>query len=404
MKKLPSQLFCFLVFFLVLLGHSVHGAPQQLRFVGYYEGPTRVELENLIADFNRAHPDIVVTYEYVPFHNLKRQLLIAETLNELPDITIIDNPDNAAFAAKGVFADITDLVKQWSGYGKFYPGPWNSTFYKSRQYGIPFTSNCLALFYDKALLERYGIGVPETWEELRSAALKLSDDDRYGIVISAVNTEEGTFQFLPWYLSAGGDLENIGSESSTRAVKFLRTLITDGAMSPEVVSWTMGDIQKQFSAGKAAMMINGPWIFSSIERDSPDLNYGLSKVPKDRYFASVLGGENVAIIDNEHVADSWLFLQYLVSKETISRYALATGYLPPRKDVMSQDERWNTDPSLRVFLEQMKYARPRGPYPRWPELSNLLSNAFQKVLSGFNTPAEAMEDVQQQWSHILQSP
>ena len=400
MKKVPF----ILLLFLLLLECGVYGAPSQLRFVGYYEGPVRMEIEKLVADFNRTQSDIVVTYEYVPFHNLKRQLLIADTLHELPDITIIDNPDNAAFAKKAIFADITDLVKQWSGYGNFFPGPWNSTFYKGRQYGIPFTSNCLALFYNKAILDKYGISVPKTWEELRSAARKLSDGNHYGIVISAVNTEEGTFQFLPWYLSAEGEMTKINSESGIRALKFLRALITDGSMSPEVVSWTMGDIQKQFSAGKAAMMINGPWIFSSIERDSPELKYGVSKVPKDRHFASVLGGENIAIIDNDHIDESWTFLQYLVSRETMSRYVLATGYLPPRKDVISLNERWSDNPIMSVFLEQMKYASPRGPHPRWPELSNLLSNTYQEVLSGFNTPTKAMEAIHKQWDEIIQSP
>ena len=56
---------------------------------------------------------------------------------DMADIVIIDNPDNAAYAALGAFADITDLVANWEGKDKFYPGPWKSTMYNGRQYGDP---------------------------------------------------------------------------------------------------------------------------------------------------------------------------------------------------------------------------------------------------------------------------
>ena len=44
------------------------------------------------------------------------------------------------------------------------------------------------------------------------------------------------------------------------------------------------------------MMINGPWQFSGLSDDAPDLEYGVAKVrADDGDYASVLGGENVAI-------------------------------------------------------------------------------------------------------------
>ena len=33
----------------------------------------------------------------------------------------------------------------------------------------------------------------------------------------------------------------------------------DGSMSKSVVNWTQADVNDQFMAGKAAMMVNGPW-------------------------------------------------------------------------------------------------------------------------------------------------
>lgn len=373
---------------------ALAAAPAELRFLAYFGETLRDTMQRIVDDFNSTHPDIAVRYEFVPFENLKRQLLVANASGDLPDIVMIDNPDNAAFAQAGIFADITDLVARWEGNGRFSAGPWRSTFYQGRQYGIPFTSDCLALFYDRAALQRAGVKVPETWDELRVTARKLAAPGRYGLAISAFRSEEGTFQFLPWLHSVGGDVAQLDSPAAVRALEFLRSLITDGSMSAEVIGWTQPDAQKQFSAGKAAMMINGPWTFGSIERDSPRLAYGIAKVPRDARFASVLGGENLAITRTARRDAAWVFVQYLASREVMGRFVKSTWYLPPRTDVVRPGDPWERDPKVSVFLDQVQYAVPRGPHPRWPEISNVISRALQEGLSGSKPPRKALEDAQ----------
>jgi multiple sugar transport system substrate-binding protein len=369
-------------------------APTELRFLTYFAETLRDSMRRIVDEFNTTHPGLVVHYEFVPFEDLKRQLLVANASGDLPDVVMIDNPDNAAFAQAGIFVDITDLVARWEGNGRFLAGAWQSTFYQGRQYGIPFTSDCLALFYDRAALQRAGVRVPETWDELRVAARKLTAPGRYGLAISAFRSEEGTFQFLPWLFSAGGDVAHLDSPAGVRAMEYLRSLVVEGSMSAEVIGWTQYDAQKQFSAGKAAMMIDGPWTFGSIERDSPGLDYGIAKVPKDTRFASVLGGENLAITRQAKRDAAWVFVQYLASREIIGRFSSATGYLPPRTDVARPGDQWDRDPRLRVFIDQIQYAIPRGPHPRWPEISNAISRAVQEGLSGSKPPRKALEDAQ----------
>src|SRR6266536_1812429 len=145
---------------------------------------------------------------------------------------------------------------------------------------MPFDSNGLARFDDRESLDRAGGRVLAAWQAPRAAARKLTAPGRYGLAISAFQSEEGTFQFLPWLLSAGGDVDQIDSPAGVRALEFLRSLITDGSMSAEVIGWSQLDAQKQFSSGRTAMMINGPWNFRALERDSPKLAYGLAKVPR----------------------------------------------------------------------------------------------------------------------------
>jgi multiple sugar transport system substrate-binding protein len=376
--------------------------PTRLRVVHYYAGALQETLERLLQEFNASQSKVVVQVQYVPFGDLKRNLLVASASGDLPDVVIIDNPDTAFFAAAGVLADITERVRRWPGLGRFFEGPLNSTLLEGHQYAVPFTTNCLALFYDRAALERARIRVPATWEELRTAARKLTTQDRYGMAIAAVRSEEGTFQFLPWFLSAGATFDRLDSPGAVHALEFLRSLIADGSMSPEVIGWTQFDVQKQFSAGKAAMVLNGPWAFAQLERDAHgrNLNYAVARVPRDVKSASPLGGENVAITRQADLEAAWILVQHLTSRDFQERFARATGFLSARTDVQAGRD----DPRLAVFIEAMPSVVPRGPHPRWPELSDLISGALQEGLSGSAYPRAALEKAQKSLIALRASP
>ena len=262
-------------------------------------------------------------------------------------------------------------------------------------------SNCLALYYDKKALKDAGVKVPTTWAELRAAARKLTKGTRFGLAISAPKTEEGTFQFIPWLLSTGADVTKVNSPDAVKSLAFLRSLVSDKSMSPEVINWTQQDGQKQFSAHKAAMIINGPWNIGSIKRDSPEIDFGLALIPRDKQFSSVLGGENIAITRTADLAAAWTFVSYFTSKEIENKYNALTGTFPSRSDAIAVNDVWTKDPILATFLEEMKYAMPRGPHPRWPEISNALSEALDKGLLGVATPQAALDDAQAKIDQVL---
>lgn len=381
----------FLAAFLCFLTPFVMaGEPTPLRLLTYMDGHNQAVLGELVERFNTEHQSIRVSLEYVPLGNMKKQLLVANASGDLPDMTILDNPDNAAMAASGLLADISTLVRTWPERTQFFIGPWQSTYYQNRQYGIPFTSNCIALFYNKQLLKEGGLAVPDSWDRLAKAAKALTSKDRKGFAISATRTEEGTFQYIPWLLSAGGSIRDISSREAAKSVQFLRSLIEEGSMSPDVLYWTQEDVMRQFVAGKTAMMINGPWNIENIRSLAPDLDFGIAKLPRDKQWASVLGGENLVIMKKGRVEESWAFVSWLCSAERIDEYSSRTGYFPPRRDVARTSERWNNDPLLTVFMDQMQYAMPRGPHPRWPEISQAIINAIQEGLSGTSTVEDAL--------------
>ncbi|NLL77886.1 MAG: ABC transporter substrate-binding protein [Clostridiales bacterium] len=347
-----------------------------------------------VEEFNNSQDEIYVTAQYLPRDELMKQYTIGVVSGELPDCGMVDNPDHNSYASMGVFEDITELYNSWED-ANFMEGSINSCYYEGKLYGLPWGNNCLGLFYNKEMLDAAGIEVPTTWSELEAVCEKLTTDTCKGLAISAIGNEEGTFQYMPWLLSSGGSVTDLTSDGSKESMSYLYNLIEKGYVSRECVNWTQADAEKQFASGQAAMMINGPWQFSGLADDAPDLDYGVAKVPKadNGEYASVLGGENVAICAGANVEASWKFLTWITSKEKSQDICKSIGRFSPRADVDIQ-EMFADDPLNSVFAEVMPSAQSRGPSPDWPEISAAIYTAQQEVFTGQKDVDTAMADAQ----------
>jgi len=378
-------------------------AKQKVTVWHYFDNNTRQGFEDAIAQFNASQDKYEVVPQYVPFANMKKQLSIGLAAgNDLPDLIQLDNPDHASFSAMGTFEDLTGRIQEWGQADKFFEGPLNSTIYEGKYYGLPISSNCLALFYNKDMFAEAGIAEPpKTWDELRKVAKQLTKGDRYGFAISAVKSEEGTFQFLPWLLSAGANYDSLDTPEAIKAMDFLTSLVKDGSMSKEVINWEQSDVEKQFAAGKAAMMVNGPWNIAQVKADAPNMNWGIALLPIDKKHASVLGGENIAIVKGKNVDGAWAFITWLLEPSHFEKFITTTGYFPPRKDVAEQSEFWRSDPNLKVFSDQLASAMPRGPHPKWPQISEAIQEAIQKSLTLHDSPEASMKEAAEKVNAIL---
>lgn len=350
----------------------------------YWETVKHQEALNyLIEKYNESQSDVKVTAKYVPFADFKKQLSIGATADELPDIVIIDSPDHASYATMGIFADLTGRFDT----STYYDGPVASCTIDGKLYGIPADVNCLGLYYNEDMLKEAGVEVPTTWDELKAAAVALTKDNVTGLAFCSLPNEEGTFNFAPWLWSTGATSYDINNENGIRALTFVKDLVDSGAMSKECINWTQGDVMNQFISGNVAMMINGPWQIPTMRAEAPDLNWDVTLIPKDSQYASVIGGENFAVIAGGNEDEALAFLEYLTQKEQIEYLMVAMGNIAPDKAIA--DQQFTDDPVMQKFAEQMEYAQARGPHAEWPSISNAISLAFNEVMTGVKTPEEA---------------
>ncbi|NGO13011.1 sugar ABC transporter substrate-binding protein [Streptomyces sp. HC44] len=341
----------------------------------------------LIKDIEANVPGVRINRRTVPFADLERQLTLGAVSGKLPDIAIVDNVAMNSLGGSGLLADLTDRVEEWGQADQYYDGPWAGCQVGGKTLGIPNNSNCLALYYNTELLRSAGVKPPTTWDELAVAAQRLTSGDRFGLALSAIKTEEGVFQFLPFLWQAGGDLDTFATDGAT-ALSYLDDLVAKGSLSEQCVGWTQQDVNTRFIDRRAAMQINGPWQIPTLKK-AKDLQWAVVALPRDKTSATCLGGENwVVMASSEQQDKAWDVLKYTQRPSVLVPYLESFGNLPSRKDLADRGT-WASDPALRLFLGQLPVARPRQYGPGYPDISQAVAEAEQAVLTDSAAPSAA---------------
>ena len=118
-------------------------------------------------------------------------------------------------------------------------------------------------------------------------------------------------------------------------------------------------------------MINGPWQIPTFKKDNPDLKWQVVTLPKDKQGASILGGENMRSSRAARISmPPGSCLRGRRQPDNLKAYLTQAGKLPSRQD-LADDPAWTGDPVLKVFIEQLKVAKPRAYGPKYPEIRTL---------------------------------
>ena len=116
--------------------------------------------------------------------------------------------------------------------------------------------------------------------------------------------------------------------------------MTAGSASKSVVTWTQADVNDQFMAGNAAMMVNGPWQLPTLNANK-DLNFGIVPIPVPSASAkpvTPLGGEvwTVGRSNPEREAKAVAVVKCLLSRRRAPSGQKEVGYIPSNQEAAAK--------------------------------------------------------------------
>jgi multiple sugar transport system substrate-binding protein len=377
-------------------GGSSSGDSSTLRVLDYYNNdPGKTVWQKTIEGCGQ-QAGVKIQREAVPGASLIQKVLQQASSKTLPDLLMLDNPDLQQIAQTGALAPLDTFGIKADGFAK---GVVDASTYQGKLYGLQPNTNTIALFYNKDVLAKAGVTPPKTWDELRTTAKKLTSGGRYGLAFAAPANYEGTWQFLPFMWSNGGDEKNIATPETEQALQLWVDLMSAGSVSKSALNWTQADVNDQFKAGKAAMMVNGPWQFPTLDADK-SLHYAVVKIPAPaagKPVVAPLGGETWTVPqtgNKDKQGKAAKIVECLNSDQTQLSLAQQNQTIPTKTALLANFA--SSNPNMKGFTEQIPTARARTGElgADWPKAATKIYTAYQAALTGQASPAKALEQAQ----------
>jgi multiple sugar transport system substrate-binding protein len=326
----------------------------------------------------------------------QRELVVRRLAAKDSDIDIIgmDVIWTAEFAEAGWIKPWTGARAQRALKGKL-KGPQLTAQYQNKLWADPFTSNTQFLFYRK---DRVPKPPPDfTWDDMIDQASQKGKS----IEVQAARYEGYTVWFNSLLASAGGQILRNGKVSlakapTEKALSIMKRLATSPSADPSLSNQREDTGDQAFNAGRAAFMVNYPFVYAAAKSDAPKVfaNLGIAPWPSVDPGAPArvtLGGFNLGVGRfSSHKALAFEAGRCLLDDRNQILRATKDGLPPVREALYSNAKFTAANPFASTLLETFRNGSQRPSSPAY----NDISLAVLRVLhppSGISPKAAAKE-------------
>ena len=301
-----------------------------------------------IAEVN---PNFEYEFELVSSDNLKQKIATLAASNDLPDVFVYESGKpivelidadkildvGQALEDLGV-ADSLDagavsLLKTLSGTDQLYD--------------LPLGMNVEGFWYNKALFEKAGVEVPNTWEEFEAACVTLKAAGIQPLSAGGADKWPVTRLINAYVMrSMGVDAMNLAAAGTAKytdagyvaAAGKIQELAAAGYFGEGVTTVDMNTAGNMLLAGEAAMFYNGSWFTEALTADTNPAGadgIGFFNIPVvDAAIGTIteypMNCGNILCLDKAKYDDgtaAWLkYMVQNIGNEAMSQFGAVKGY------------------------------------------------------------------------------
>jgi raffinose/stachyose/melibiose transport system substrate-binding protein len=253
-----------------------------------------------VKEWNAAHPDSTIGVTFMASDAFKTKIRTAVGAGTAP--TLIygwAGGTLASYVAAKKVVDLTDDVASLKD--KFLPAAFSQGVIGGRIYAVPMKPvEPVIFYYNKSVLDSAGVAVPKTWDEVLAAVKTLRDKGVAPFALAGsskwpelmweeylVDRVAGPDAFADIMAGKPGSWSHPGI---LEANKMIQDLVKAGGFIDgfaSVAANTGADVALLYT-GKAAMLVQGSWVYTTFNKQAPDfvkssLGYGA--------FPAVTGGK-----------------------------------------------------------------------------------------------------------------
>lgn len=334
-----------------------------LNIIGLFEEENL--LKPALDEYKKTHPNVDFKYTLTQTKNYPTRVQTKIDQGEELDIFVIHNSWLPMFLKSQSLSSMPESAMTFADYQKdFYPIVSQSFVKDNKIFALPRGIDGLALFYNEDILKSANVEVPQTWEEFKASAVKMTVIDPQTKAIQTAGAALGTtgnvdnwsdIIGLLYLQNPGANLEKPNSPGGIEVLSFFTSFVTD----PNTKTWdkNMVSSTQKFAENSLGFYIAPSWRAHQLRQLNPQLNFKTAPMPqlpgKDVSWGTFWGYAVSSKSKNPEAA--WDFLKHLTSSETQKQlYKVASdvrlfGLPYSRVELQSQ---LADDPLVGVFVNK----------------------------------------------------
>ncbi len=358
---------------------------EENRLVVWAMGEEGKKIALMARQFEAENPGVTVETQAIPWDAAHAKLLTSVVGNIPPDISQMGTTWMAEFVAMGALEPLDERAAAATSAKPelFFPGSLQTCYVDGKLYGVPWYVDTRVLFYRKDLLNDVGFSrPPQTWEELKTAAKRLSErtwpdgKKRYGI---AFGTRSWNDLLMAVWQNNGNPLRPDSpefQEAMLHYLSFFREGLTPTKEAADV------DLFHAFKTGYLPMFVSGPWMVELTAKELPDLKgkWDVSMLPGKEKRTSFVGGCNLVVFkDSPRKELAWRFIEFMSRADVQAEWFRITTDLPSAKEAWNQPI-FRDKPMIKVFGGQMYDTASPPTLPEWEQIAHAIENTMEKII------------------------
>ncbi|MBC9716908.1 sugar ABC transporter substrate-binding protein [Streptomyces sp. TRM66268-LWL] len=385
-------------------------------------GGVRTDIwKEIIADFEKANPDIKVKYVGIPSESVQSKYDTALQGGGLPDVGGMGTAMLASYVAQDALEPVGDRIDKGALKGKLSPTMVDSVRAAGggdELYTVPTSANNGTLWYRTDLFEAAGLEEPSTWPKFYEAAEKLTDADKNkfgytirggeGSIAQALDASYGQSGITEFW---NGDKTTVNDPKNVAALEKYAALYKKTTPSADVNN----DFKKmvaQWDSGQIGMLSHN---LGSYQDHLKALDGKFRGIPAP----TMEDGTRVQVSNpvdglglfksSKNKEAAWKFMEFAASHESNSKWNESAGAIPANTEAAGDDwiQKAEATKLAAEVLNKGEVKVVQLPYylPDWNSISKADNEPnFQKVLLGkmsakefLDTLAEQLNEAQAEW-------
>lgn len=364
----------------------------------------RAAYQEIIADFNKLHPDVKIKFEAFEPTTYNTVLSTALAGGKGPDLIQARAYGGLeAFAKPGYLLALDKTtVPELDNFSADALAA-ESLREDGKVYAVPFATQSMVLLYNKGIFANHDIKPPETWSDLIAAAKALKVHGAMPFANGTATAWQnevlmGVFAPSIYGKDFNGDL--VAGKATFEDKRFTGALakLTElkEYLPPGFTGVDYPTMQQLFISGRAAMIAAGSFEIANFRRQNPKLDIGVLAGPSEakggaRLVSLFVDGGYAINAKTASKADAIKFIRYTATPRFGDLFSNRLGNVSPIKGVKIEDgllaevSRLNVSSAPYVMLVNFRYQEPTG--------STLIQTGVQKMMAGQATPAEVGAEV-----------